>query len=389
MEASVTSEDDAGSDATLSSASTITTASADLNSDLNFSLAITSHPAAVERPQKKSQLVGITKRRNWLERFKPQRPTQEERRAARAALASRKDEGFVASQLREGRVLLHRNGKQLVTLTPNGSAEIAWQHPDILGAIGAREEGVVVLSPNHLAIDVSAWQEAEILERAEGIFVGTRELMGIGTREALGDASRARALLTWHATTKFCGACGHETTPIEGGAKRVCGACSRRYYPRIDPVAIALVRSADDQKILLGRTPKLRKGMYTCLSGFVEPCETVEDAVRREVFEEAGVLVDAVTLWASQPWPIGRAGGCELMLACVAEASAAASTIDVDETEMEDVRWFTRQEARAAFDAAVAYAHQPAGAAEDGVVFVPGDYAIAHHLIKSWLFPPP
>lgn len=149
---------------------------------------------------------------------------------------------------------------------------------------------------------------------------------------------------------------------------------------------IALVANEAGDQILLGRNRKFRPGMYTCLSGFVEPCETVEEAVRREVYEEAGVVVGDVELWSSQPWPVGRAGGCELMLACVARVAAGDSgAICVDQTEMEDVRWFSRAEAQAAFDASLRYAGDLP--APTGTLWVPGPYAIAHHLIKYWLTP--
>lgn len=147
---------------------------------------------------------------------------------------------------------------------------------------------------------------------------------------------------------------------------------------------IALVTNEANDSILLGRNPKYRPGMFTCLSGFVEPCETVEDAVRREVFEEAGILVGRVDMWSSQPWPVGRSGSCELMLACIARA-AGSMAIKIDKSEMEDVRWFSRNEARDAFDRSKVYAsarHVP----PDADVWIPGEYAIAHHLIKQWVF---
>ena len=112
-----------------------------------------------------------------------------------------------------------------------------------------------------------------------------------------------------------------------------------RAYPRVDPVVVGLVTNSKRDQLLLGRSKKLRPGMFTCLSGFVEPCERVEDAFRREVFEEAGVEVSSVRVVDTQPWPVGRGGSCEIMLGCVAEAGSDVGSLSVDMEEMDDVRW--------------------------------------------------
>ena len=298
---------------------------------------------------------------------------------------------------------------------PVGRLLVAWQDADILSALKVRVEedplsetlqgdsgatavSAVVLSdaeaaedPLFVAVDVSALPEEAVLRavRAGGsegaFFLDTRPMMVQGEPASLMDCGRARALLSWHAANKFCGRCGGPTVSVEGGAKRLCADrdnCGHRMYPRTDPVAIMLVHDAGADRCLLGRSKRFRPGMYTCLSGFVEPCEPLESAVRREVYEESGVDVGRVEFVASQPWPAGRGGTCELMLGCFAEAQS--TQLVVDTSEMEDVRWFTREEVRLMHEASTAYAND-GGQPPEGVLWVPGSYAVAHHLVAEWL----
>ena len=217
---------------------------------------------------------------------------------------------------------------------------------------------------------------------------------GAAAREAAAVMGHAAARLNWHREVRFCRRSGRALAPAGGGARRrdpgEPDARKGVTYPRTDPVAIMLVQSVDGERCLLGRTHGASKrfgglAMYSCLAGFVEMSESVEDAVRRETREEAGVRVGDVRLVGSQPWPLGRAGHCELMLGCLAQAEDDA--LDVDKFEMQDARWFTRDEARAL----LARAHLPPKEqlarveAEGGdELIVPGPYAIAHHLIKAW-----
>lgn len=182
----------------------------------------------------------------------------------------------------------------------------------------------------------------------------------------------ARNLVNWHARHRFCSACGAATAPAKGGWQRTClvEACGTEHFPRVDPVTIMLVQHGDD--LLLGRQPRFPAGNYSALAGFVEPGETIEEAVVREVFEEAGVRVRDTTYIASQPWPFPSS----LMIGCIAHADDPALTID--HTELEDARWFTRAEISEAIEAAER--------GERGGAFnVPGRQAIAHHLLRWWL----
>jgi NAD+ diphosphatase len=156
----------------------------------------------------------------------------------------------------------------------------------------------------------------------------------------------ARALLEWHRTHGFCAACGHPSIVAEAGWQRRCPSCGATHFPRTDPVVIMLVTRGNS--VLVGRSPGWPEGMYSLLAGFMEPGETVEAAVRREVAEETGILCGAVSYLASQPWPFPAS----LMLGCRAEA--VSQEITLDPAELEDALWLTREEA-----AKVAAGHHP------------------------------
>lgn len=182
----------------------------------------------------------------------------------------------------------------------------------------------------------------------------------------------ARALTLWHARHRFCPCCGGVTRTARGGWQRRCVApgCGAEHFPRVDPVVIMTVAHPNDRgdDLLLGRQPRFPPGRYSALAGFVEPGESVEEAVAREVFEEAGVRVSEVWVRASQPWPFPAS----LMLGCHALATTRAITIDP--SELEDARWFSRAEVAAAMAGAPEAAFAP-----------PPRHAIAWHLLAAWL----
>jgi NAD+ diphosphatase len=180
----------------------------------------------------------------------------------------------------------------------------------------------------------------------------------------------ARSLVNWHARHRFCAVCGGATAPAKGGWQRTCEACAAEHFPRVDPVTIMLVEH--DRQLLLGRQPRFPPRNYSALAGFVEPGETIEEAIAREVFEEAGVRVRDMTYIASQPWPFPS----NLMIGALVHADDRALTID--RTDLEDARWFTRGEVAEAIAASLRGA--------DGAAFnAPGARAIAHHLLRWWL----
>lgn len=170
-----------------------------------------------------------------------------------------------------------------------------------------------------------------------------RDLRGLAMEEAippeqLGILAQARSLIQWHERRSFCSNCGGRNEVTDAGYRRHCPACGMNHFPRTDPVVIMVVRH--EGRILLGRQKAWRPGMYSALAGFVEPGETIEDAARREIFEEAGIRVGTVSYVSSQPWPFLS----NLMIGLIGEAVTAE--IRLDQNELEDARWFSAAEAR-------------------------------------------
>ncbi len=204
---------------------------------------------------------------------------------------------------------------------------------------------------------------------AGGLFVSDLRSIAAGgvlPPEHLSPIACGKALGTWHGRHRFCANCGQETHARDGGWRRECPACGAQHFPRTDPVVIMLTALGD--RCLLGRQPQFAPGMWSALAGFVEPGETLEEAVRREILEEAGVRVGAVRYHACQPWPFPMS----LMIGCLAEAES--ETLVVDRNELEDARWFTRAET-----ATMLARSHPEG------LFTPPPVAIAHHLIRAFV----
>ena len=194
------------------------------------------------------------------------------------------------------------------------------------------------------------------------------QVMGLLSPPDLAIYGTAKALVDWHARHRFCARCGHATQLRKGGWQRTCTneACRAEHFPRTDPVTIMTVEH--EGRLLLGRQPRFPPRRYSALAGFVEPGETIEEAVAREIGEEAGIAVTNVRYVASQPWPFPSS----LMIACHAEATTFEITID--RTELDDARWFTRAEVIAAM-----------AGEHDAAFIAPPPFAIAHHLVAWWL----
>jgi len=190
-------------------------------------------------------------------------------------------------------------------------------------------------------------------------------VQGLLPPEWLGPLGEAKSLLYWHRRHRFCAVCGQTTELKSGGWKRICPSCEAEHFPRTDPVAIMMAVKGDN--CVLGRQSRFPPGMYSCLAGFIEPGETIENAVRRELFEEAGVRTGAVRYLASQPWPFPGS----MMIGCIAEALDDELVIDGE--ELEDARWFSREEVISMIK----------GEHPDGLL-APQPIAIANAIMRAW-----
>lgn len=294
----------------------------------------------------------------------------------------RGDAAAVEAMLRDpaARILPIWRGKPLFASEPR---ELGWLAPGH-AALGPADETPVFLGLDggpRFAVDISAWQPEEVPDTVGAFFDPSEqrhpllpadhafgELRANMTRldaRAAELVATAKAVLGWHETHGHCARCGAKSRMIEAGWQRLCPECGARHFPRTDPVVIMLILSGND--VLMGRSPGWPEGMYSLLAGFVEPGETLEAAVRREVGEEAGVEVSRVDYLASQPWPFPAS----LMLGCKGEATSRE--IRVDPVELEDARWVSREEMLEI----VAGRSQAMKPARKG--------AIARFLIEAWL----
>lgn len=295
------------------------------------------------------------------------------------AAVLRGDPERLAALLAAGQVLPFWRGKPLFAGPDAGLAWLPCDHPALQGA-GPPVFLGLQSGRGSFAQDLSTWQP-DAPPPHEGLFDDTRQphpalppsygfedlrnqMTELTPRDAE-LAATARALLLWHKSHGFCSACGAQSQMVQAGWQRHCPACGTQHFPRTDPVVIMLVTRGN--RLLLGRSPGWPEGMYSLLAGFLEPGETVEAAVRREVAEESGISVGRVGFLASQPWPFPAS----LMLGCRAEA--LSDEITVDPVELEDARWVTREELVQVF----AGRHPHIRPGRKG--------AIAGYLMRNWL----
>jgi len=231
------------------------------------------------------------------------------------------------------------------------------------------------------AVDLSRW-EPEVLPNSLNDFFDPSEqrhpdlpptlrfaeLRGVMTALSPLDAeivATAKAVLGWHGTHRFCARCGAESTMAMSGWQRDCAGCGGHHFPRTDPVVIMLITRGNS--VLMGRSPGWPEGMFSLLAGFVEPGESIEAAVRREVFEEAGIRVGQVDYLSSQPWPFPAS----LMFGCKGEA--LDDIITIDPNEIEQALWLTREDMMQVF------------AGEHPLIRPPRKGAIASFLLSHWV----
>ena len=270
--------------------------------------------------------------------------------------------------------------------------------PDRLAELRNRSDARVlmldVLSPELDTDDRLAWASLDAADERELVFLGLRaeqplfapvpptgdiqpayaqpsiwQAIARLSADELALYGGARAVVDWHARHRFCARCGGPTAIDKGGWQRTCDACEAQHFPRVDPVAIMLVEHAESGDLLLGRQSRFPPRSYSALAGFVEPGEAIEEAVASEVFEEAGVQVRDVSYIASQPWPFPS----QLMIGC--HGFADDRDLVIDETEIEDARWFTRAEVADALER---------GLESTGFVPPPAR-AIAHFMLAWWM----
>ncbi|MGQ0676085.1 MAG: NAD(+) diphosphatase [Rhodospirillales bacterium] len=219
----------------------------------------------------------------------------------------------------------------------------------------------------HFAVDLSALPEEEAQARVAGLakFADLRAVGPLMARDEGALLAYARGLIHWHDRHRFCGACGSPAAPAEGGHVRRCtnAACGASHFPRTDPAVIMLV--TDGQRLLLGRQRIWPLGQHSVLAGFVEPGESLEDAVAREVFEEVGLRVRDIRYRSSQPWPFPAS----IMLGFTALADPAELRVNTEELEI--ARWYTRAEVKSC--------------PENEVFRLPRRDSIARRLVEDWL----
>lgn len=242
--------------------------------------------------------------------------------------------------------------------------EILEMQPDRESAvlIGHEPGGLPVLAID-VGLDPAALPPYLKTARASAVYSE-----GLLDGPTMGAFALAYGLNAWTRTHRFCGLCGAPTEGAAGGFRRQCTACGHLKFPRTDPVAIMLVIDEARDRCLLGRSPHFPVGRYSCLAGFLEPGETVEAAVRREVLEESAIRIGSVRYYASQPWPMPHS----LMLACYARAESF--DISMDDAELEDCRWFSRAEL-----ASILEGTHPQG------INAPPEGAIAYRLMRDFI----
>ncbi|MGB8364249.1 MAG: NAD(+) diphosphatase [Rhizomicrobium sp.] len=253
-----------------------------------------------------------------------------------------------------------------------GSLEAGFLRPGLAESL-AGPDGISVLlgvedGQAYFALDISAARDPA----NEGPLAGLghfRDMraasMQLGARDTA-ILGQAKAMIDWHQRHGFCARCGAPTAVADAGYRRVCNRCNAEHFPRTDPVVIMLATHGD--ACLLGRGRQFPPGMYSALAGFVEPGETIEEAVARELHEEAGVKTRRVRYYATQPWPFPSS----LMIGCFAQAESRE--IAIDNNEIVDACWLEREKVRAILN----------GDQSHGL-WLPPSIAIAHHLIRTWV----
>lgn len=256
----------------------------------------------------------------------------------------------------------------------NAQKDVGWLKMGLLKELGGADPLLIFLGINKrgkslFAVDVSDLKNPENHPSLKGLgaFEDLRGLAMAGaiTPSELAILAQGKSMIDWNQRHRFCSACGSPSNIAEAGYKRVCPSCKAEHFPRTDPVVIMLATYGD--KCFLGRQKIWPKGMHSALAGFIEPGESIEEAVARELHEEAGLSTASVSYHSTQPWPYPSS----LMIGCMAVAEN--DSFEIDGIELSEGRWFTRDEVKAVI----------AGKG-DGSFWLPPPFAIAHQLVKTF-----
>jgi NAD+ diphosphatase len=284
----------------------------------------------------------------------------------------RGDAEWLEQQLASGRArgLALWNGKALLEKAADGGREVSWLPGRLIGELAGGSERLLFLGLGNsepvFAVDMEGGADpADGALEGLGRFEELRQVALELPPEQAAMLATARAVFEWRRRHRHCAVCGQPSRSADGGWKRVCESCKSEHFPRTDPVTIMLAYHGE--RCMLGRQGGWPKGMFSCLAGFLEPGEAIEEACARELLEEAGLHAVKVRYHSSQPWPYPTT----LMIGLLAEVEDEEGR--PDQTEIEEVRWFTREEARKMLAGRL-----------DGVN-TPSPMAIAHQLIKAWV----
>lgn len=308
----------------------------------------------------------------------------------------RRDQDWLTSQRRrpDSRFLVLRELKALIDLPDRVSgkpARIAWlsqawakDHESLPHMfLGLDPDGIA-----HFAVDGDTDAGTAALHGETAKFIDVRSIAAQLAPEEAAILAQARSLVDWHQRHGFCAQCGARTIAGDAGYMRKCTSdtCGAQHFPRTDPVVIMLAVRHDEKTgedmVLMGRQSRMPPGMYSALAGFMEPGESLEEAVRREIMEEAGVKTGAVRYLMSQPWPFPSS----LMIGCIAEATSSEITVDI--TELEDARWFRRGEMAEMLERGkqrLAPTDPPPADNPQNEPWMPPPLSLAHQIAKKWL----
>ena len=287
------------------------------------------------------------------------------------AAALRGDEAKLAAFLKHPRAGVYVVGGESIVLKAQGAAPDPLFSPDEARTLGAAREtvflGLLHDAPRFgIGIDPAAIEALKARADLKLIDLRTIAVQGEVDTVHVPPLAEAKAILGWHARHRFCPNCSAATVLTQAGWRRDCPVCKAEHFPRTDPVVIMLPIKGD--RCVLGRSPRFPPTMWSCLAGFCEPGESIEEAVRREVAEEVGVTCARVRYFASQPWPFPAS----LMIGCHAEA--VSDEVVIDKSEIEDARWFDRAELKS-----MLLRQHPQE------LSTPPPIAIAHHIIRDFV----